>query len=48
MASLTSSRRIKIDKPGVGEFLILVQKDFVPGIHIIMITELNFPVGKTS
>jgi hypothetical protein len=35
---------IKIDEPGVGKGLILVQKDFVPGFDIVMITILDFSV----
>jgi hypothetical protein len=39
---------VKIYKPGMGKILILIQKNFVPGFNIIMVTISNFSVGKTS
>jgi hypothetical protein len=39
---------IKIYEPRMGEILILIQKNFVPGFNIIMVTISNFSVGKTS
>jgi hypothetical protein len=35
---------IKIDEPGVGKGLILVQENFVPGFNIVMVAILDFSV----
>jgi hypothetical protein len=35
---------IKIDEPGVGKLLILVQENFVPGFNIVMVAILDFSV----
>jgi hypothetical protein len=39
---------VKIYKPGMGKIFILIQKNFVPGFNVIMVTVSNFSVGKTS
>jgi hypothetical protein len=35
---------IKIDEPGVGKGLILVQENFVPSFNIVMVAILDFSV----